>query len=343
MGADLTHSATAPASAPNENSPCNVRAREQTSDLEPTVVHRHSRWCKRMTQTPIDQQAMLEVGEMTAAVMDQPTQSAMPETAVECLRALSPSKAKTFKSCPLRFKFNYIDRIPEPVSPASARGTLVHAVLEDLFQMPAHERTVSAAQEAIDAAWQRMQEAQPDIADFSAHTAASGDGLVEQIKADASQLLEVYFELEDPTQVNPAATESKVSVELANGVPIRGIIDRVDVAPGGQVRIVDYKSGKSPRAGMEQTALFQMRFYALMWWRIYGTVPSRLQLVYLGDRQVVIYTPSEEDLLALERTLGALWSAITSAVITDSWAPNRSTLCRWCAYQNRCPIFASAS
>ena len=55
--------------------------------------------------------------------------------------ALSPSRAADFKQCPLKYRFRAIDGLDEPPSPAAARGTLVHAVLEELFELPAPERT----------------------------------------------------------------------------------------------------------------------------------------------------------------------------------------------------------
>ena len=38
--------------------------------------------------------------------------------------------------CPLLYRFRVIDRLPAPPSHAAARGTLVHAVLERLFEIP---------------------------------------------------------------------------------------------------------------------------------------------------------------------------------------------------------------
>ena len=55
--------------------------------------------------------------------------------------SLSPSRAGDFLSCPLLYRFRTIDRLPEPSSPDAVRGTLVHKVLEDLFDLPAAERT----------------------------------------------------------------------------------------------------------------------------------------------------------------------------------------------------------
>ncbi len=59
--------------------------------------------------------------------------------------ALSPSRASDFKQCPLLYRFRAVDKLAAPPSAAAARGTLVHAVLERLFDLPADERTPAAA------------------------------------------------------------------------------------------------------------------------------------------------------------------------------------------------------
>ena len=53
--------------------------------------------------------------------------------------AISPSRANDFKSCPLKFRFRVIDKLPEPPSVEALRGTLIHAVLEHLYDSPALE------------------------------------------------------------------------------------------------------------------------------------------------------------------------------------------------------------
>src|SRR5579863_8004113 len=70
--------------------------------------------------------------------------------------ALSPSRAGDFMTCPLLYRFRVIDRIPEPPTTATARGTLVHAVLERLFDLPAAGRTPDAAQDMLIPEWTRL-------------------------------------------------------------------------------------------------------------------------------------------------------------------------------------------
>ena len=76
-----------------------------------------------------------------------------------------------------------------------------------------------------------------------------------------------------------------------------------------------------------------MKFYALVLWRTRGVVPKRLQLMYLGDREVLAYSPDEDDLLATERKLLALWEAIEKATQARDFRPRASKLCDWCDHQ----------
>ena len=123
-------------------------------------------------------------------------------------------------------------------------------------------------------------------------------------------MLERYFTLEDPSRLEPAERELYVETLLDSRLLLRGFVDRIDVAPDGAIRVVDYKTGRSPGEMFEAKALFQMKFYALVIWRTRGVVPAMLQLVYLGNGEMLRYVPDERDLLATERKVEAIWRAI---------------------------------
>ncbi|MGW2017417.1 RecB family exonuclease [Streptomyces sp. NPDC001927] len=251
--------------------------------------------------------------------------------------SLSPSRASDFMQCPLLYRFRVIDRLPEKPSEAATRGTLVHAVLERLFDHPAVERTAPRAKALIPGQWDRLLESKPELAELFEED-AEGERLAGWL-VQAEQLVERWFTLEDPTRLEPAERELFVETELESGLRLRGVIDRVDVAPTGEVRIVDYKTGKAPRPEYSEGALFQMKFYALVVWRLKQVVPRRLQLVYLGSGDVLTYDPVEADLLRVERKLLALWEAIRLATETGEWRPRPTKLCGWCDHQAVCPEF----
>ncbi|WP_329009877.1 RecB family exonuclease [Streptomyces sp. NBC_01601] len=251
--------------------------------------------------------------------------------------SLSPSRASDFMRCPLLYRFRVIDRLPEKPSEAATRGTLVHAVLERLFDAPAEERTAPRAKSLVPAQWDRLRESRPEVAELF-----EGDPEGERLArwlGEAERLVERWFSLEDPTRLEPAERELFVETELESGLRLRGIIDRVDVAPTGEVRIVDYKTGKAPRPEYAEEALFQMKFYALVVWRLKQVVPRRLQLVYLGSGDVLTYDPVPADLERVERKLLALWAAIREATESGVWRPRPTKLCGWCDHREVCPEF----
>jgi putative RecB family exonuclease len=249
--------------------------------------------------------------------------------------ALSPSRALDFKNCALLYRLRVIDKLPEPPSIDAARGTVIHAVLEGLFDLPAGERTVAEAIEAVEPQWRELIATDPELAALVDDDPAGFTSLLES----THELLGNYFTLEDPSRLEPAEREVLVETTLPSGVRLKGFIDRLDRSPAGDLRVVDYKSGKSPSELFEGKALFQLRFYALMLWRETGILPRLLRLYYLRDREILDYSPDEADLRSLERQLEAIAAAITRARESGDWRHKPGKLCDWCAHHAVCPAF----
>jgi len=260
------------------------------------------------------------------------------------LPTLSPSRAADFKTCPLLYRLRSIDRLPEQPTVDQARGTLVHSVLERLFDLPASQRTLEEAALLVRPAWEALL---AEAAELSSLTV--DDGFLDEV----TQLLQGYFTVEDPTRLEPAERETLIEATLdlqamsdqsspsagLQELVIRGYVDRLDVSPTGDLRVVDYKTGGAPREAFEARALFQLKFYALVLWRTRGVVPRVLRLVYLKDREVCDYTPDAEELERFERTLVALWRAIEQAAQARDFRPKPSKLCNWCSHQALCPAY----
>ena len=251
--------------------------------------------------------------------------------------ALSPSRAGDFKQCPLLYRFRAVDRLPETPSRAQVRGTVVHAVLEELYGLPAAERVPERAHQLVAPTWERMVAERPELSVLFEGEDDQQD-LASWLES-AGGLVDGYFSLEDPRRLEPEACELLVETELGSGLLLRGYIDRLDVAPTGEIRVVDYKTGVAPREIGEAKALFQMKFYALALWRLRGVVPRQLRLMYLADVQSLAYTPDEDELLRFERTLEAIWQAILRAGKTGDFRPSKSRLCDWCDHKAHCPEF----
>ncbi|SCL28886.1 putative RecB family exonuclease [Micromonospora rhizosphaerae] len=250
--------------------------------------------------------------------------------------SLSPSRAADFKTCPLLYRFRTIDRLPERPTVEQVRGTLVHAVLERLFDLPAPARTPQSAGDLVAPQWDRLVTEQPELAGLFAE---GDEAAVAEFLRSAAALLEGYFAVEDPRRLEPAEREALISAVVDDELLIRGYLDRLDVAPDGALRVVDYKTGGAPREAFEARALFQLKFYALVLWRTRGVVPRVLRLLYLRDAEVCDYSPDADELLRFERTVVALWQAIEQATERQDFRPRPSRLCDWCSHQAHCPSF----
>src|SRR5688500_20412229 len=93
---------------------------------------------------------------------------------VEVLGALSPSRAGDFMACPLLYRFRTIDRLPEPSSPEAVRGSLIHKVLEDLYDLPAAGRTPEQARSMLVPTWEALLAEEPEMAAMFAPAGEEG-------------------------------------------------------------------------------------------------------------------------------------------------------------------------
>ncbi len=245
----------------------------------------------------------------------------------------------------MAFRFSAIDRIPQPPTPATTKGTLVHRALELLMLRSAPERTPENA--AVDLATARRE--------ISLHAdfllLGLDDAQASSFFAGAETLLERYFSLEDPTTVRPIGLEVMVSTALptvdgrvavgAGEVPVvlRGIIDRLELDDDGELVVTDYKTGAVPGMGFEQSRMAGVNIYALLVERVVGRRPVRVQLLYLSKPEAIIAYPTEQKVRAVEKRTAALWSAVERACDRDDFRPRPGKLCDYCAYKPYCPAW----
>ncbi|MDN6552532.1 MAG: PD-(D/E)XK nuclease family protein, partial [Corynebacterium flavescens] len=119
--------------------------------------------------------------------------------------ALSPSRASDYTQCPLLYRFRAIDRLPEPKTVAQVRGTLVHAVLEHMHDLPREERTYPAAVKMIKPEWATMAEKDAELSQL-----ISPDKELEFF-VEARSLIKGYFQMENPQGFDAADTEMYVN------------------------------------------------------------------------------------------------------------------------------------
>jgi len=246
--------------------------------------------------------------------------------------SLSPSSISSFKECPLAYKFSYLDRLPEPPSPAASKGTLVHRALELMMCRPPTDRTIDAALADLDRARTELAD-DPEFADLEL-----SDEERSLFHADAEGLLRRYFELEDPTTVHPIGLELKLQANLGK-VRIRGIIDRLELDADGEFVVTVYKTGRVPSEFFESKSLGGVHIYALLCEEMLGKRPARVQLLYLSKPEAIIATPTEQSCRGVARKTTALWSAIEGACARDDFRAKPSRLCDFCSFKRYCPQY----
>jgi len=256
---------------------------------------------------------------------------------IELPRSLSPSGASTFRQCARRWKFRYVDKLPDPPGEPALRGTFVHHVLEELLAVAPAQRTLERARAICRDLWPQLA-TRPDFAALELPEAQE-----RAFRWNAWTDIEGYFQLVDPAEVDVVDRERDVRTSL-EGVPFRGIVDLVDRVPEG-VRVTDYKTGRPPPRRFVDSRLSQVWLYAAALESV-GDDVSEVRLLYLGEtgagrderRPTEIARPFDAD--AVSAAVGEhrdTWGRITEAAATDCFEPTPGPLCSWCPYRHDCP------
>ncbi len=244
------------------------------------------------------------------------------------LKHLSPSSAGMYQQCARKWKFRYLDRLPDPPGPAALTGTFAHRALELLLQEPADNRTEARAKELARVAW-------PETAEDADYQALElDDKAARHFRWQGWTAIKGLWKLENPALVDVVATEQRVDTMIGE-VPFRGIVDRLDNEPDGQI-VADYKSGRAPSPRYREGRLAQVLLYAAAIAAETGVVPVRARLLYLGQR--IIETPvTDEAVGAAVETLTATWNNVQSDCARNEFEPTTGPLCAWCPFASQCP------
>jgi putative RecB family exonuclease len=246
--------------------------------------------------------------------------------------SLSPSRVDAFTSCPLAFRFASIEKLPEPPSIHTTRGSLVHRALELLFCEEPAERTLEAALTSLDVAVTELL-ADPEYALLALDAEAE-----RQLLDDAEALVRRYLTMEDPTAVRAIGLELRLEAAVGS-LTLRGIIDRLELDADGELVVTDYKTGRPPRQSHEQGRLAGVHFYAFLCQEVFGRRPTRIQLMYLSTGEVIEARPTEQSVRFLPKRTTAVWTAVERACSSGDFKPRTGPLCGFCAFKTWCPSF----
>ncbi len=245
-------------------------------------------------------------------------------------QALSPSRLQDFQSCPRRFQHASIERRRQPATYATAKGTFVHYVFERLFALPPAERTDTAAREFVPAAETEVL-VEPLVSEIGLTTEVRS-----RLLAETDRIITRYFAMEDPRTVTSEGVEMRLTATV-DGVPILGILDRLDRDDDGSLVIVDYKTGALPNRQYDSKTFANAELYAALCEEHFGERPRRIRLLYVTHGESVEREVTGAVLRARRKSAVDAWGKIKRFYDDGHFPATPSTnACRFCAYTELC-------
>lgn len=241
---------------------------------------------------------------------------------------LSFSRIDAYATCPRRFRYAYVDRLPGRPGPHLSFGTSIHRALEAFYdrKLP----SCPTEDELLGFLYQRW-----DASGFAELPREEQIGFYRH----AQQVLRAFHRRAAPSYRLPAATEVWFELPVDYEAVVVGSIDRVDVDDDGRFHIVDYKTNRRIKDRTRVAASLQLALYALACRHLYGTLPATVSLDFVVPG-VTITVPLED--LDLEAARRAVLDT-SAAVRAESYAPTPGPLCDWCDFQPVCPAWYPAA
>jgi DNA helicase-2/ATP-dependent DNA helicase PcrA len=232
---------------------------------------------------------------------------------------LSASDIDTYRTCPLKYKFARVFRIPTEPTLYQRFGIFVHQVLERYHQGdPTHPRSIDELLGLTDAAWRR-----------------GGFGTSEeerQLRAKADAALRRYHERFEAEAAEPVWFERGFQFRMGAHT-LRGRVDRVDRLPDGGYELIDYKTGR-PRSASQLREDVQLSLYAVGAREAWDLEASRQSYLYVLDDEKVPVPNDDIDRDWIADTVGEVADGISS----QGFEPTPSyAACSICDYRIVCP------
>jgi putative RecB family exonuclease len=245
---------------------------------------------------------------------------------------LSPSSLSTFEQCPLKFKYNKIDLIPDKPGKEAMLGNFVHDVLEALYKLPSNERTVQSARVLAGEIWASTW------AEMVTPLIRSSQE-IKNFRWQAWFCIENLWLVEDPQAISPIGLESELNHSLG-GVKVKGFIDRYTKSLSDGIVISDYKTGKTPRKEWVSDKFEQLRIYAAIMQETQMFPVTDLELIYLKDGVKFNEVITEDSMSATIQRIQRIKESIDKRCSDGYFEPVKSRLCDWCSYKNICPAWS---
>lgn len=246
---------------------------------------------------------------------------------------ISYSALDTFRRCPLKFKFQYIDKIKTPKSKEALFGTLLHNALKILHEPGLIVPTVDDILKYIADNW--------NIAAYPTEQESA------MAFAQAIKIMRDYCAQNNPAQFNIVALETAFEIPLkidGDDYRVTGKIDRVDKTADGLFEIIDYKTAKKMPAQEKIENDLQLSIYHLGVISRWPSLteqnrPVKVSLYFLkhGEKLSSVRIPAQ--VAATRENIIKNLEQIKLAQQNQKFQPTPNALCDWCEFQKNCPYF----
>ena len=261
--------------------------------------------------------------------------------------ALSHSSVQTYTECPLRWKFLYVDRLPEAPRGYFSFGRTVHSVLEEMLRplvVPGERWTATGERQRTLDEWTHGRAAAPRLLTSEelltayerlwiseGYTSAEEE---RRYRALGEDLLLRYRETLVAERPLPVGVELHLEARW-DGVPIHGYIERIDRTAGGGLEILDYKTSRELSADDARVS-DQLALYQVLVQHNFVEPVEALTLYHL--RSLTPFRSQPRDPSALERLFERVGNA-SDGIRSEAFDPQPGRQCGRCEFRSRCPEF----
>jgi putative RecB family exonuclease len=237
------------------------------------------------------------------------------------IKTISESKFQTFKQCQLKYRYRYVERLPEPEetnTEALHFGSYIHKVLEDGVKATTQEELVQIAEEVKGT--------------YKISKKYEGKDL---------KCIDNFLKF-NPKLEETVATELVFEVPVKDDITLNGIIDRVVKGKDGGFLIIDYKTSKREKSKVELYQDSQLKGYVYAISKLYEVPISSVVAAHyypLTDNFVFVQYSIPQINAHLRKIVDEVWKIRKKK--KDELKPSRNEFCNWCAYKTACPEFCT--
>ena len=237
--------------------------------------------------------------------------------------AISPSDLQTYRTCPLRFRFARVDRIPQPERPGGKIGTAAHLALEAHYRPDGDGGDGQALVARFEAQLHRL-----GVAD-------TAEG--EQALRRGREHMPAYHDRVVRGGSTPVGVERKFTLPLGRHT-VRGRVDRMDRHPSGGFQLIDYKTGRPPAGGGvgDEDLVLALYIHAAQELQAGRANAAKIQgarLDYVLDGDSRVFDPDQAELATLVEDARELADRAASG----DYTPRPGWHCESCDFQLLCP------